>query len=181
MHLHALAEEKPDGCFIFTSNVDGQFQKAGFDEGHILECHGSIHYFQCSEPCSAAIWSADETTLTVDPTTLTASAPLPQCPHCGATARPNILMFGDGDWISGRTTVQEQQYEHWLSQCSSLVVIECGAGTAVPTVRYQSEQLGCTLIRINPRESQGPPGCISIPTGAQEGLSGIIKALRSLL
>jgi NAD-dependent SIR2 family protein deacetylase len=34
-------------AFIFTSNVDGQFQKAGFSDEEILEVHGSIHYLQC--------------------------------------------------------------------------------------------------------------------------------------
>jgi len=46
--------------FVLTSNVDGHFQKAGkeqkeekvnqkgFLEDRICECHGSIHYMQCS-------------------------------------------------------------------------------------------------------------------------------------
>ena len=34
---------------MYTSNVDGAFQKAGF--GHnVLECHGSIHYLQSLTP-----------------------------------------------------------------------------------------------------------------------------------
>src|SRR3990170_4287678 len=32
--------------FVVTSNVDGQFQKAGFREEEILEVHGSIHHLQ---------------------------------------------------------------------------------------------------------------------------------------
>ena len=34
------------GHFVFTSNVDGSFQKAGFSESKIEECHGSIHHVQ---------------------------------------------------------------------------------------------------------------------------------------
>src|SRR5512137_1821858 len=30
--------------FVVTSNVDGQFQRAGFEEDSILEVHGSIHH-----------------------------------------------------------------------------------------------------------------------------------------
>ena len=41
--LLELANRKPAGHFVFTSNVDGQFQKAGFDDARIVECHGSIH------------------------------------------------------------------------------------------------------------------------------------------
>ena len=36
------AKQKKSGYFVFTSNVDGQFQKAGFANDQIEECHGSI-------------------------------------------------------------------------------------------------------------------------------------------
>src|SRR3989338_2408963 len=35
--LREIGGNMPDGLFVFTSNVDGQFQKAGFDHGHICE------------------------------------------------------------------------------------------------------------------------------------------------
>ncbi len=35
--------------FALTSNVDGQFQKAGFLEDKIYEVHGSIHHLQCDK------------------------------------------------------------------------------------------------------------------------------------
>ena len=50
-----LVKEKNDNYFIFTSNVDGQFQKAGFDSDKIIECHGSISHFQCLYNCSKNI------------------------------------------------------------------------------------------------------------------------------
>ena len=31
--------------FVVTSNVDGMFEKAGFDPQKIWEIHGSIHHF----------------------------------------------------------------------------------------------------------------------------------------
>lgn len=31
---------------MFTSNVDGAFEKAGYDPARIIECHGSIHWLQ---------------------------------------------------------------------------------------------------------------------------------------
>lgn len=45
--LRQWAGKMPLGARIFTSNVDGQFQKAGFSESQIHECHGSLHYLQC--------------------------------------------------------------------------------------------------------------------------------------
>jgi hypothetical protein len=53
------------GCFVFTSIVDGQFQKAGYPDSRIAECHAAL-------------------------------------------TRPNILMFGDCEWIEDRTETQLQ-------------------------------------------------------------------------
>lgn len=52
--LKKWADAKPYGAFIYTSNVDGQFQKAGFADDHLIECHGSIHHLQCLTPCRPA-------------------------------------------------------------------------------------------------------------------------------
>lgn len=43
------------GAFVFTSNVDGRFQKAGFDAERIVECHGTIHRLQCVEACTGDV------------------------------------------------------------------------------------------------------------------------------
>ena len=54
--LREWAERFDLDTFVVTSNVDGQFQKAGFGEDQVLEVHGSIHHLQCLIPCSEAIW-----------------------------------------------------------------------------------------------------------------------------
>lgn len=41
--LNRWADRKPLGAFVFTSNVDGQFQKAGFGHDGVAEIHGSIN------------------------------------------------------------------------------------------------------------------------------------------
>ena len=46
--LEICSEFKNDDYFVYTSNVDGHFQKAGFPESKIIECHGSINHYQCS-------------------------------------------------------------------------------------------------------------------------------------
>jgi hypothetical protein len=60
-------------------------------------------------------------------------------------------------------------------------VIELGAGTAIPTVRDMSEsvarRLRGNLIRINPREPEGPEDCYGIPAGALEGIRRIDEEL----
>jgi len=170
---------KAGGYFVFTSNVDDQFQKAGFEEEKIEECHGSIHYLQCVASCGKGIWSAAEVRVHVDEETMRARAPLPKCPSCGASARPNVLMFGDWHWDSARTGLQGRRFQEWLhdNQRRKIVVIECGAGTAVPTVRLTSEQicreLGASLVRINVRDPHVSYGHIGLPLGALEALSRI--------
>jgi len=167
--------------FVVTSNVDGQFQKAGFAEESILEVHGSIHHLQCLSPCSNAIWDNREE-IPVDENTMRAQQ-IPKCVRCGGVARPNILMFGDFSWLSDRTRRQEREFDEFLTDHSGeqLVIIELGAGTAIPTIRYMGERLAGrsrgVLIRINPREAQAPDGQISIATGALEGLRQVNRLM----
>jgi NAD-dependent SIR2 family protein deacetylase len=163
--------------FVVTSNVDGQFQKAGFRPGEVLEVHGSIHHLQCTEPCSGTIWRNDED-VPVDETTMRAKR-IPRCPRCVAVARPNILMFGDGSWLSSRTDGQEARFDDWVQERAGerLVVVELGAGSAIPTIRWHSERLGrragATVIRVNPREPEIGAPHVSIASGALEALRGI--------
>lgn len=176
--LRALGDRLPHGAFVFTSNVDGQFQKAGFDAGRVLECHGSIHHLQCSRPCSDAIWPADALQPRIDPGDCLMQAPLPACPHCGALARPNVLMFNDGRWVDARTEAQYGRFEAWRRQVRRLVVIEAGAGTDVPSVRHLCESSNAPLIRINPREPDvASPRDVGIASGALEALRRLGQAL----
>lgn len=182
--LREFAQGAPRGYFIFTSNVDGHFEQAGFAADRIVECHGSIHHLQCARDCGCGIWDGGATELQVDEETMRAREPLPRCPECGALARPNILMFGDWGWDGSRTRAQEERLLAWLGALGKntrLVVIECGAGSAVPTVRLQSERLasGFTqggLIRINPREAEVPAGVrrVSLEMGAKEAVEALL-------
>jgi NAD-dependent SIR2 family protein deacetylase len=185
--LKRWVEGKDGGWFVFTSNVDGQFQRAGFDEGRVVEVHGSIHHLQCMRPCSQEIWSAEGVEVVADEK-MRAREPWPRCRVCGELARPNVLMFGDVLWVEGRTGEQEARYAEWCDDLAAhvefggrLVVIEIGAGEAIPTVRWQAEGMarryGGTLVRINPRDCRVPAGGISVAVGAGEGLGRIEKVL----
>ncbi|MDI3289226.1 Sir2 family NAD-dependent protein deacetylase [Polyangium sp. 15x6] len=180
--LARFARRMADGYFVFTSNVDGQFQRAGFDPERIVECHGAIDFLQCTTSCGAGIFPAAPYRLKVDPTSFRAAEPLPKCLRCGAMARPNVLMFGDAHWDGSRTYAQEERLDAWFSGLprearGRVVVIECGAGTAIPTVRSFSERiaksLGGLLVRINVREPEVPSGHVGLPLGARAALSEI--------
>ena len=183
--LH-MGKQKLGGYFVFTSNVDGQFQKAGYSSDQIEECHGSIHYFQCVQPCSDDVWDARNINVDVDEDLFEALEPMPKCENCGNIARPNVLMFGDWSWIAARTLAQRERLARWLKTISSqnhgLVIVEIGAGEAVPTVRNQSEYLvnvlGARLIRINPRDYKVPDKKhIALPLGAAEAINGVYQLL----
>ncbi len=166
--LRRWGECRELGYFVFTSNVDGHFQRAGFSPDRILECHGSINFLQCVRGCTGAIWSAENTAVSVDEATIRARPPLPLCADCGQLARPNVLMFHDSDWIESRSEEQQTRYHRWLGQLGGkrLAIIELGAGIGVPTVRRECEIRVGTLVRVNPRDTDAPPGGIVLPLGA---------------
>ncbi len=148
--LKAMAETRQHGAFVFTSNVDGQFQKAGFDASRIAEFHGSIHHLQCTTPCSASIWNSQGLSVEIDEENCLLLSHLPTCPECHSLARPNILMFNDWGWISNRTEMQMENLHKWQRQLNQPVIIEIGAGVHVPSIRRASEAFHFPIIRINP-------------------------------
>ncbi|MES1979040.1 MAG: Sir2 family NAD-dependent protein deacetylase [Pseudomonadota bacterium] len=174
------------GYSVFTSNVDGQFQKAGFDAQAIHECHGSLHHLQCMD-CSAAaggIWPADAFVPDVDDISCLLLNEPPRCPACGGLARPNVLMFNDWGWLEQRAAQQQSRQEAWLARVSRPVVIELGAGTAIPSVRHFSQRVvhqhGGRLVRINLREAAVPSSLdVGLPMGALAGLRAIARALEA--
>ena len=177
-----------NGAFVFTSNVDGEFQKVGFEDDQVFECHGSIHWLQCLDNCTQAIWSADDFKPVVDEEYCQLINEFPTCPHCGGMARPNILMFGDWHWQSQMQDEKEQKLMAWLKQVSNLAIIEFGAGTAVPSVRNFGERLigypineSVNLLRVNLREPQVPTKakCFGVSLGAMDALQKLDNILFS--
>lgn len=184
--LRRLETERGKAMFIFTSNVDSQFQKAGFKEEQILECHGSLRWFQCTRACREDIWEAGDVRFDVDPETLKLIGEPPYCKHCGRVARPALLMFGDMTWVEERASDQMVRFGEFLRAVAGkrLVIIETGAGYHVPTVRRQAERLArepeATFIRINPRDLEGNYPALAMEAGAKEGLLAIEEVLGNL-
>lgn len=178
------------GARVFTSNVDGQFQKAGFSEDQIHECHGSIHHLQCINDCKSGIWRADGFAPVVDAEACRLLNSPPLCPQCQSLSRPNVLMFNDWNWLPQRSESQSRTESKWLESIADsqarVVVVEMGAGTAIPSVRHFSHRIihefGGRIIRINPGESKVPSSTdIGIATGSLQALRGIDVSLRRLL
>jgi NAD-dependent SIR2 family protein deacetylase len=184
--LGRWAEQMKRGAFVFTSNVDGQFQRAGFDSEQIVEVHGSFEGMQCTRDCGIGVISGESYAVEIDPESMRAIHPLPSCPRCGALLRPNILMFGDWSWDSRRTDRQMRRMASWIDSLNDarLVAIECGAGLAIPTVRVTCQnairELGGTLVRINTREAEVAASDVSLPMSALEALLALDVRVNTL-
>ena len=97
-------------------------------------------------------------------------------------------MFDDWNWVGRRSDAQRRAEANWLSSLSvaspRIVIVEMGAGTAIPSVRHFSHRIsqeyGSPIIRINPRESQVPSSRdIGFATGSLEALQGIDLAMEN--
>jgi len=152
--LKRWAESKPHGYFVFTSNVDGHFQKAGFEEGRVYEVHGTLERLQCAH----------------------------NCPYCQRLARQNVLMFDDYFYSSNYQNLKRNKLDLWLKEVQNLVVIELGAGKAIPTVRRFSERTAKAkkggFIRINPQDAGVPKmHFLSLEMKALDALKAIDRLL----
>jgi len=87
-------------------------------------------------------------------------------------------MFGDFQWNDQFNYEQKKRYSafYYKHLPSEILVIEIGAGIAIPSIRHFSESIlkdGADVIRINPSNPEGPDGVLSYKLGALDALSGI--------
>lgn len=184
-HILKRWSDARETSWVYTSNVDRYFYRAGFSPDHITEIHGFRDVLQCVKPCSRATWAqdlCDEKAFRLDERSLKlATESIPRCPHCGALARPNALMFNDNKWIGDVTREQEERLTLWLNERLDMnhkvAVIEIGAGSTMPNVRFQCERYarayGTPLIRINTAEPEGPDETLGLPMPALAALRAI--------
>lgn len=154
--LRAWAQAVPCGSFVATTNIDGQFYKAGFTDWQVLERHGSLFLYQCTRPCQREVWDTPVPDFAIDPVELRATGELPKCPRCGALARPNVMLYDDTRWVDLVRRDQQRRFDAWLASVRGkrLVVVEIGAGEGASSVRRLGERLlerpRVSLVRINP-------------------------------
>lgn len=154
--------------FVFTTNVDGQFQKAGFDIHRLATPQGDYGLFQCSRPCHDTVYPNQELVQQ-----LCASLPdgvfalrpeqVPRCPRCGAVMEPNIRK--SSSFIEAHWQPQMQALQNFLQRTNGLrrVLLEIGVGFNTPgIIRYPFERMTLaddhtTLIRINAQATACSP------------------------
>lgn len=181
--LLKLGLQMKKSYFVYTSNVDGHFQKAGFRDVRIHECHGTIHRLQCNDDCRGKSRSAENFKPIVDKKSCMLISKMPMCSYCKrAIERPNILMFNDWTWNSIHADESKSRLDSWLASVKNPAIIELGAGIEISTVRDFTTRLGNKfrerVIRINPNEPQIHRELgIGIAAGALEALVEIEGAL----
>ncbi|GAA0792337.1 SIR2 family NAD-dependent protein deacylase [Marinobacterium sediminicola] len=139
-----------DHCFVFTSNVDGYFQRAGFPADRVLECHGSIWQHYCSRPECETRQSA-----TSEAQGCETDIRVARC-QCGAPLRPHVMMFGDRSFDHARLQSARARwaaFQQSLGSHEPYVLLEIGVGSTVTTVEdacWALSRGALAVIQINP-------------------------------
>lgn len=124
--------------FVLTTNVDHQFQKAGFDRHRLFYTQGDYGLWQCMEPCHQKTYDNEETVRQMVagqrdmriPTKL-----VPRCPVCGKPMTMNLR--------SDNTFVEDEgwhraagRYHDFLRRHDGLKVLflELGVGANTPAI-----------------------------------------------
>lgn len=192
--------EGSPGSFVYTSNIDGHFIRLPiFGEDRVFECHGSVAHLQCQRTtgtCSHAeiMWPTPVEqirNMPIDPETDRVVGDLPMCQGtCGKPARPTVLMFNDASVLETEMDRQMALLSSWkmavATSKAKIVAIEIGAGTAIPTVRWEAERFALQhdfhLIRINPEAPQITPKlgskAHSVPLGGEVALVALDALLK---
>ncbi len=134
--LFNLVEDKD--YFVITTNVDHQFQKAGFDKERLFYTQGDYGLWQCSEPCHDKTYDNEEVvrkmyTMQKDmriPTEL-----IPYCPVCGKPMSMNLR--------ADSTFVQDEGWERAAQRYNEFIdahegqhnlYLELGVGMNTPAI-----------------------------------------------
>ncbi len=84
---------KDKDYFVITTNVDHQFQKAGFDKQRLFYTQGDYGLFQCAKPCHQKTYDNEELVKRMIAEQQDMRIPtelVPRCPVCGGPMKVNL-------------------------------------------------------------------------------------------
>lgn len=152
--------------FVFTTNVDHQFYKAGFDEKRIFATQGDYGKIQCQKACHPKTYDAKDLFRKMDKARrdcLIPSELVPKCPVCGGNMAMNLrcdnYFVEDEAWHEAA-----DRYAGFLEQNKDkkVVLLELGVGFNTPIIiRFPFEKMvrensSYSLIRMNMDEAVVP-------------------------
>jgi len=163
-----------DDVFVWTSNVDGCFERAGFDPAQIYTTQGQMCNLQCASDGCGHIWDGREQFEAINAASvdgaLTDMALVPTCPTCGSqwpAVRPNLR---GGDWfLHAPYEVKAQRLLEWLDTSVAtrrrVAILEVGVGPNTPIVTripacafasaVQANGGRAVYVRLNPDAPEG--------------------------
>lgn len=86
-------------------------------------------------------------------------------------------MFNDWGAIHDRAEDKYEAFEAWFEKVNNPVVIELGAGTAIPSVRRFAASLELPIVRINPNDHRIDRPHIGLRLSALKGLLALEQVL----
>ncbi|KGQ69647.1 Sir2 silent information regulator family NAD-dependent deacetylase [Chelonobacter oris] len=165
LYRQLLELVKTKNYFVLTTNVDAQFEKAGFAQERLFATQGDYGYLQCATGCHDKLYSNAELVRQWRAQTVELKIPIalvPQCPICSGKMVMHLRI--DQHFIENEAWRQAQKRYTQFAQQSlqgSAVYLELGVGYNTPTIiRYPFEQMtfhnrDAVLIRLNRDEPAG--------------------------
>lgn len=155
--IYNLVKDKE--YFVITTNVDGQFEKAGFNKEKIFATQGDYAYLQCENACHNKLYYDEELVENWIANTNDCKIPsnlIMKCPVCSENMDMNLrkdnYFVQDEKWYK-----QDKKYSEFLekNKDKNVVLLEFGAGFNTPgIIRFPFEQMilenkNWTLVRFN--------------------------------
>lgn len=129
---------KDKDYFVLTTNVDHQFQLAGFDKKRLFYTQGDYGLWQCSKACHNKTYDNEETVRKMVSEQKDMKIPtelIPKCPVCGAPMTMNLrcdnFFVQDQGWYAAA-----ERYEDFLRRHTGLHILflEVGVGANTPVI-----------------------------------------------
>ena len=124
--------------FIITTNVDHQFQLAGFDKNRLFYTQGDYGLWQCSVPCHQKNYNNERTVRKMIGEQIGIKIPselVPHCPICGAPMTMNLrfdqTFVQDEGWFAAQGRYETFLHKH---EKSRLLLLELGVGGNTPAI-----------------------------------------------
>lgn len=124
--------------FVLTTNVDHQFQLAGFDKARLFYMQGDYGLWQCSKPCHQRTYGNEQAVRQMVSRQRNMRIPselVPRCPVCGAPMTMNLrcddTFVQDEGWYAARQRYEDFRKAH---ERSKILLLELGVGFNTPGI-----------------------------------------------